>query len=176
MQNALTQAQASASVRAQEYCAGEDRPLRGYAAMMAIYAGGVAGAAGLTAARGHRLPERLSPYEVALIAAATQKISRTITKAAVTSPLRACLTLYAGPGGPAELHEEARRDSPLRHAAGEWITCPFCMDAWVATILGLGMVGAPRLTRIVAGLFTALAGADFLQLAYTSAQQAATKN
>jgi hypothetical protein len=37
-----------------------------------------------------------------------------------------------------------------------------------------GFVFAPRLTRLVAGTFTALAGADFLQLAYARAQQAAT--
>jgi hypothetical protein len=34
-------------------------------------------------------------------------------------------------------------------------------------------VVAPRLTRLVAGSFSAVAGADFLQLAYARAQQAA---
>jgi hypothetical protein len=32
-------------------------------------------------------------------------------------------------------------------------------------------VFAPRLTRLVAGSFTALTGADFLHLAYTAAQK-----
>jgi hypothetical protein len=32
---------------------------------------------------------------------------------------------------------------------------------------------APRFTRLIAGSFTALAGADFLQLAYAVAQQSA---
>jgi hypothetical protein len=33
-------------------------------------------------------------------------------------------------------------------------------------------VFAPRLTRLIAGAFTALTGADFLQLAYAAAQKA----
>jgi hypothetical protein len=34
-------------------------------------------------------------------------------------------------------------------------------------------VFAPRATRLVAGVFTALTGADFLHLAYAKAQQSA---
>jgi hypothetical protein len=53
------------------------------------------------------------------------------------------------------------------------LTCPFCLDVWVTTAFVIGLVFAPRLTRLVSGSFTALAGADFLQLAYAWAQQAA---
>ena len=48
------------------------------------------------------------------------------------------------------------------------------MDVWVVTGFGLGMVTAPRATRMLAALSTALAGADFLHLAYARAQKAAT--
>lgn len=44
---------------------------------------------------------------------------------------------------------------------------------WVATVFVIGLIFVPRLTRLIAGSFTALAGADFLQLAYAIAQQAA---
>ena len=47
------------------------------------------------------------------------------------------------------------------------------VDVWVATAFVIGLIFAPRFTRLVAGSFTALAGADFLQLAYAWAQQAA---
>jgi hypothetical protein len=70
--------------------------------------------------------------------------------------------------------EEVQTGSGARHAIGELITCPFCLDLWIATGFMFGFVFAPRLTRLVAGTFTALAGADFLQLAYARAQQAAT--
>jgi hypothetical protein len=44
---------------------------------------------------------------------------------------------------------------------------------WAVTAVTAGLVFAPRLTRLVAGSFTALAGADFLHLAYAKAQQIA---
>lgn len=44
---------------------------------------------------------------------------------------------------------------------------------WVATGFAIGLVFAPRFTRLIAGVFSALAGADFLQLAYAMAQQSA---
>jgi hypothetical protein len=43
---------------------------------------------------------------------------------------------------------------------------------WVATGFVIGLIFVPKPTRLVAGTFTALAGADFLQLAYAWAQQA----
>ena len=57
-------------------------------------------------------------------------------------------------------------------AAGELITCPFCLAQWVATGLAAGLVFAPRATRLVMSTFSAVAGADFLQYAYASLQQA----
>jgi hypothetical protein len=69
--------------------------------------------------------------------------------------------------------EEVRTASTLRHSIGELLTCPFCLDMWVATGFAIGLVFAPRLTRFVAATFTALTGADFLQLAYARAQQSA---
>ena len=53
------------------------------------------------------------------------------------------------------------------------MTCPFCLDMWVATGFAIGLVFAPRFTRLIAGVFTVLAGADFLQLGYAMAQQSA---
>ena len=75
--------------------------------------------------------------------------------------------------GPAEVMEESRDTGTVRHAIGELISCPFCLDMWVATGFVLGLLFAPRFTRVVAATFTALAGADFLQLIYARAQQAA---
>jgi Protein of unknown function (DUF1360) len=40
-----------------------------------------------------------------------------------------------------------------------------------ATAFVIGLIFAPKFTHLIAGAFTALAGADFLQLAYASAQQ-----
>ncbi|AKE92437.1 MULTISPECIES: DUF1360 domain-containing protein [Rhodococcus] len=156
---------------AREYTAGEDLPMRGYATVLAGYSTLVTVAVIGALVTGRRLPDRLSGEDLIVLALGTHKLSRTVTKDAVTSPLRAPFTRYTGRGGPAEVTEEVRGTNTLRHSLGELLTCPFCFDVWVATFFTIGMVFAPRPTRLVAGLFAALAGADFLQFAYAKAQQ-----
>ncbi|MFI0468892.1 DUF1360 domain-containing protein [Saccharopolyspora sp. 5N102] len=147
------------------------RPLGGYVVLMAAFAGLIAGAGGLVAARGNRLPSGVRVLDVLFLTAGTHKLSRLISKDAVTSPLRVPFTRYKETGGPAEVEEEARRGSQTRRAIGELITCPFCMDLWIATGFTLGMIFAPRFTRLIAMTLSVLAGADFLQLAYARLQQ-----
>jgi hypothetical protein len=163
----------AAQDEADAYRHGDDRPLGGYVLVMAVFAALVACAAGLAAASGRRLPNGIGPWDLLLVTAGTHKLSRTLSKSAVTSPLRAPFTRYARTGGPAEVMEEARTASLIRHAIGELVTCPFCLDMWIATGFAFGHVFAPRVTRLVAGTFTALAGADFLHLLYAKGQQAA---
>ena len=157
---------------ADAYSGDGSRPLGGYVAVLAVYSALVALTAVLAAATGRRLPERWRVLDLLTITLGTHKLSRTLTKDAVTSPLRAPFARYSGSGGPAEVIEETRHDSQLRHSLGELLTCPFCLDMWVATAFVIGLIFAPRLTRLIAGSFTALAGADFLHLAYAWAQQA----
>ena len=168
VQNGVTRA---AENEADAYRDGADRPLGGYVVVMATFAALVAGAAGLARATGRRVPDGVGPWDVLLLALATHKVSRTVTKDAVTSPLRAPFTRYKETGGPAEVMEEVRATSGLRHSIGELITCPFCFDVWIATGFTLGLVFAPRVTRLVATAFTAVTGADFLHLLYAKAQQ-----
>ncbi|OBJ02485.1 hypothetical protein A5659_10125 [Mycobacterium sp. 1165196.3] len=158
---------------ADAYRGDNDRPLGGYLAVMAVYSTVVVAAVLAALATGRTLPTRWRLQDLLILTLGTHKLSRTLTKDAVTSPLRAPFTRYAGTGGPAEVQEEVREQSPLRHSLGELLTCPFCLDMWVATGFAIGLVFAPRFTRLVAGVFSALAGADFLQLAYAMAQQSA---
>ncbi|MEV6614975.1 DUF1360 domain-containing protein [Streptomyces sp. NPDC051051] len=148
-----------------DYSAGHERPLGGYLAAMAGF--GAYTAAWATAVRLRRrpLPDRPEPWDVILTAVATFRLSRLLSKASVTSPLRAPFTRYVGPQGPAELHEEARADDG-EGAVGELVTCPFCVSVWVASTLTAGQLFWPRGTRTAMGALTALAGADALQLAY----------
>jgi hypothetical protein len=113
-----------------------------------------------------------SPFDVVLVAAATHKLARIIAKDAVTSPIRAPFTEFAGAAGDAELSEEVRGEG-TRHAVGELLSCPFCLAQWIATGFAFGLVFAPRATRLVAATMTAVAGSDFLQLAYAWGQQKA---
>jgi hypothetical protein len=158
---------------AQVYRGDNPRPLVGYLVVLVVYSLLVTVTTVIAALTGRRLPDRWPVQDLITVTLGTHKLSRTLTKDAVTSPLRAAFTQYAGTGGPAEVNEEARQSSQLRHSLGELLTCPFCLDMWVATGFVIGLVFAPRFTRLVAGTFTALAGADFLQLAYAMAQESA---
>jgi hypothetical protein len=154
------------------YTGSEDRPLRGYLLLDVAYVA-LVGGIGLTLRRkGIRLPERVSAADLALIGVATHKLSRTVAKDAVTSPLRAPFNRFEGQGGPAELNEEVVVEG-VPHAVGELVSCPFCLAQWIATGFVTGLVAAPRATRLVASTFAAVALSDFLQMAYAKAGQVA---
>ena len=170
VQNGVAQAAEAAKAEADAYRGSEQRPLGGYVVIMALFGALVSGAAGLAFATGRRLPDGVGPWDLVLLAAGTHKLSRTLSKDAVTSPLRAPFTRYQETGGPAEVMEEVRHKGGLRHSIGELITCPFCLDVWIAAGFTIGLVFAPRLTRLIAATLSASTGADFLHLLYAKAQ------
>lgn len=147
-----------------------DRPLGGYLAIMAGYGALMAGATTLLTRR-RALPDGLRLGDGVLLAVATHKLSRTLAKDAVASPLRAPFTTFKGAAGPGEVNEDVRGKG-VQKAAGELISCPFCLDQWVASAFVVGLAVAPRVTRFVASTFAVRAGADFLHFAYAAAEQA----
>lgn len=156
------------------YRNGEERPVAGYATLLSVYAGSVASATVAARALGKKPPEQVSPYELVQLALTTQRVSRLLSKDAVTSPLRTPFTTYEGVSAPSELHEEVRGHG-LRHSVGELLTCPFCLAQWVATAGVAGLVFAPKFTRLALAAFSAVATADFLQYVYASLQQLSEK-
>src|SRR4051794_41744190 len=108
MQQAQNRLITTAQEQANAYRDGEERPLGGYAAVLAVFASCIAAVAGLAFATGRKLPSGLGAWDVILLAAGTHKLSRTVSKSAVTSPLRAPLTRYTRTRGPAEGQEEGR--------------------------------------------------------------------
>ncbi|WP_433173205.1 DUF1360 domain-containing protein [Actinoallomurus sp. CA-150999] len=161
------------TVRGQEreYSQGEERPLKSYAGTLVTYGVAVGAATMIARLTGRRAP-RLGLWDVALMTVTTHKLSRTLSKDPVTSPLRAPFTRYKGTAGPAELAEEVRGRG-VKHAIGELITCPFCMAQWVGTAYAVGMTFAPDATRLAGATMTAVAGADWLQLVYARLQRSA---
>jgi hypothetical protein len=99
----------------------------------------------------------------------THKVSRLITKDKVTSVVRAPFTEFQEKGGPAEVEERAR-GTGVRKVIGELLICPYCLGLWVAAGFSVGLLFAPRLTRFVATVFSALTISDFLQIAYKAAE------
>lgn len=155
------------------YTRGADRPLGPYLGTLGVYAGAIGGLMLMGRLLGRR-PPAVNFGDLALMTIATHKISRTITKDPVMSPLRAPFTRYAGTSGPAELAEEPRtEEGKAKHALGELVVCPFCTAQWVATAYAAGLTFAPHMTRLAGATMTAVAGSDWLQLAYARLQRAA---
>ena len=159
---------------AHRYAGDSNRPLPGYLALTVGYSAmtGVL----LTAARrraGADQP-RLDGQDLALTAVSTYRLSRLLTKDAISSPLRAPLTRFGGAGLPGEVNDEVApqvEGRPVLHAAAELATCPFCIGQWVATTLVAGHVLAPGTTRLVTGILTATAGAEVLHYGHAALQR-----
>jgi Protein of unknown function (DUF1360) len=142
----------------------DPRPLKSYAGIMASY--GVLTAALAVVLRRQRFRLRpLSPWNFVLYALAAEHVSRLISKDSVTSPVRSPFTEFKEPAGEGEVNEEVIGDG-ARHAIGELITCPFCLDQWVVTGLVAGSVAAPTLTTAVVSVSAVARAADYLHLLY----------
>lgn len=151
------------------YAHGHDRPLGSYGLIITAFLGLMAVVGGIVRRRGGP-PERLAAADLVLVTVATARLSRTLAKDPIASPLRAPFTRYAGLQGPAELHEEVRGDG-LQHAVGELVTCPFCTAEWVAGAFVAGLALAPRATRMIASMLVVKAGSDVLQFAYARLEE-----
>jgi len=152
------------------YGADESVPLGSYALLIGIFNAGLAGSLLAVRLSGRELPARLAWSEIALFGAATHRLSRLLAKDKVTAALRAPFTAFEEKGGPAVVEEKAR-GTGFQRAIGELVLCPYCLDQWVASGFVMGSVFAPRMTRLLAGVFGTVAVADFLQVAYKASQQ-----
>jgi hypothetical protein len=152
---------------------GRERPLGGYTVLSGSFAALVAMFITWFRRSGRELPERVAPWDLALLTVATHKLSRLIAKERVTSTLRAPFTLYQQEGGPGEVEERARGRG-LRRAIGELLVCPYCLALWIASCFAAGLTVAPRATRTVASIFVAVFGSDILQIAYRRLEETAS--
>ena len=149
---------------------GEKRPLGAYAVLAGLFEALFAGSLVALRRSGRELPARYELSDILLVGAATHKVSRVIGKDKVTSFVRAPFTEYQGPGGSGEVEEKPRGDG-LRYAIGELLVCPYCLGLWIAAAFALGLTVAPRLTRLLAFIFTTLGISDTLQIAYKAAEE-----
>jgi len=143
--------------------ANDDRPLRGYLMLMGTY-GMLVGALSLLLRR-RKTVSQLGIGDLALVAVATHKLSRVLTKDSITSPLRAPFVSYVESAGAGEVNERVRVGGAA-HAVGELLLCPLCLDVWIAT----GFVGAyafaPRATRMAASVLTVSAASNALHFVW----------
>ncbi|MDX6649621.1 MAG: hypothetical protein QOJ97_1572 [Solirubrobacteraceae bacterium] len=146
----------------------QPKPLAEYGVLIATFA--TLFSVGTAAARRQgRLPERVAAADVVLGGIATQKLSRLVAKDKVTSAVRAPFTEVERSGPNAEV-EERPAGRGVRYAVGELLVCPFCLSQWIAAGFALGLMYAPRVTRLVMAMNAMVAISDFLQVAYRAAE------
>lgn len=141
-----------------------EQPLGAYAALSSLFTAGFA-AALIGARRRGRLPEQIETKDILVLGVATHKIARLLTKDSVTSFLRAPFVHLEEKSGTNSIRETARGHG-LQRSIGELISCPECTGHWVASGLVVGLIHAPRVTRLIAALYASLAIGDMLQFVY----------
>jgi len=135
-------------------------PQAAYAAIMATYAAGLAGA-GLLARAFGREPAEQRALDLGVLGAATFKLARTIARDEVASFIRE----------PFVEDEEPVETGDLRQAIGELVTCSRCVGAWVAAGLTSTQVIAPRFGRLLTWSLAAGGLNDFLQAGFAALTQ-----
>lgn len=154
------------------YSPHEHRPLASYAVMTAAFGAAFVGSLLATERSGRPLPKVIATRDILLTGIATHKVSRLIAKDKITSFLRAPFVRYQEPTGHGEVSEEVR-GSGFQMSTGELLNCPYCLGQWVAAAFAVGLVAAPRPTRLIASMYAAETVSDFLQLAYLAAEKRA---
>jgi len=138
-------------------------PYGSYAAIMAAFCGGLAGAGALAHALG-RDPEEHTTLDLVALTLATYKAARTLSRDEVTSFLREPFVEgHAHEGG-----EEPLEDGGMRQAIGELVTCSRCVGTWVAGVLGATQIVAPRFGRLLTWTLGAAGLNDFLQAGFAA--------
>jgi hypothetical protein len=132
----------------------ESPPYRAYAAIMAAFCGGLAGAGALARALDRDVPE-ISAVDLAALGLATFKTARTIARDPVASFIREPL-------------EEDWRDGDFEQALAELVTCTRCVGTWVAAGLGASQIVAPRFGRLLTWTLGAAGLNDFLQAGFAA--------
>ena len=145
-------------------------PVMGYAAIAATFTAATGAFVVLARRRGVVLPERVPPWDVALLGVATYKTARLLAKDKVTSFVRAPFTRRSEDTTAGEVMDEPR-GSGLRLAIGDLVTCPFCAALWTVSGLLGTYVLAPRAARLICAGFGALTVADWLQYAWAWTQE-----
>lgn len=144
--------------------ADSEQPLGAYALLTTAFTAGMVVALSSAHRRG-RLPEQIETKDIIVLGLATHKIARLLTKDSVTSFMRAPFVRLEEKRGTNSINEKARGQG-IRRSIGELVSCPECTGHWVASGLVVGLVHAPRITRVIGSLYASLTIGDMLQFVY----------
>ena len=140
------------------------QPLAAYGVLTTGFTAACAAGIAFAQRRG-RLPDDIPTKDIVVLGVATHKLARLLTKDSVTSFIRAPFVRLEEKSGSNSIRERPRGRG-IQRSVGELLSCPECTGQWVASALMVGLVHAPRVTRLIAALYASLAIADMLQFVY----------
>jgi len=141
----------------------ERPPYGAYAAIMGVFAGGLA-AAGIVARALDRDPQCHTALDFVVLGAASFKAAHTLSHDEVASFIREPFVR----GRAHEGMSEEPVEGGLGQAIGELVTCSRCAGTWVAAALATTQVVAPRFGRLLTWSLGAAAANDFLQAGFAA--------
>ena len=141
----------------------ERPPYRSYAAIMAAFAGGLAGA-GAAARALRRDPQCNTALDFVVLGAASFKAARTLSHDEVTSFVREPFVKGRAHSGEGEEPVQGG----MEQAIGELVTCSRCIGTWAAAGLTVTQIIAPRFGRLLTWSLGAAAANDFLQAGFSA--------
>jgi Protein of unknown function (DUF1360) len=132
-------------------------PLAGYALVGCAFGAAVVGVAAFG-----RPVERPSALDLALLAGATFKTARIVSRERLGSVVRAPFV-----EGDATSPDAAPAGNGLQRAIGELVTCTRCVGTWAALGLVAARTVAPRPGRLLITTLAVGAANDFMQAGFT---------
>ena len=138
-------------------------PYRSYAAIMGTYTSALMGAAAVARAKG-RDPACNTALDLVLLASASFKAARTVSRDDVTSFIRAPFVEGEATGE----NEEPVQTGGMQQAIGELVTCSRCVGTWCAAGLVWSQVLMPRFGRLLTWSLAAAGANDFLQAGFVA--------
>jgi uncharacterized protein DUF1360 len=134
-----------------------------YATLVGLFGAGMAGIGAVASLLGRR-PERLTALDLAVMSAATFKVSRTVAHDEVLSFVRRPFVQETAHEG----DEEPLQTGDTRQAIGELLTCSRCIGMWAgAAVVALHTV-SPRTGRLLTWSFAVSAANDVLQAGFAA--------
>jgi hypothetical protein len=134
-------------------------PYQAYATIAGTFFGGLAAVAALS----RRSPPS-NPLEFVALAAATFKVSRTLSREKVGSFVRQ--PFVEGDADTGE--DEQPAGTGFQRVIGELVTCPRCLGTWSAAVLVSTEMLSPRFGRLLTWSLGASAANDFLQAGFAA--------
>lgn len=138
-------------------------PYGAYAGIMATFVGGLAAAGGVAKLLGRDARDH-NALDLAVLALASFKASRTISNDEVTSFMREPFV----EGTAKEGAEEPIESGDLRQAVGELVTCSRCVGTWVAAGLAGTQIIAPQFGRLLTWTLATAGANDWLQAGFAA--------